>query len=1053
MKENALGTPLEAPREVVLASAGAGKTFHISSRVITLLAYGEEPAEILGSTFTRKAAGQILQRVLGRMAEAALSAAAAAELAAHARLSSKPGVPAEPAFWSEQLEGIVGALNRVNLGTLDAFFVGVAQSFCHELGLPPGWRIADQQSAQRMRSQALQRVLSDAGPGELAELLELVNRGGIRRSIHDHLLDRLGELVETGARLDPAVEDPWSVFGAGGGEPPAKEERDKLAAELEDFRLPTTTAGSPSRRWEKAIRGASAALRAGDWEAFAGQTLCQRVLGEAPVFYGVAVEAGLRALLEQGLGLARRALGPSLAGQLAALGRLSGDFELAYREVQRREGAFSFDDITRLLAGSDPLGDRADLYYRLDARVKHILLDEFQDTSLAQWEALAPIVDEVLSDPGRAGVVVADPKQSIFGWRGGEPELVHAVAERYSLEERTLAVSWRSSPVVLRLVNRVFGHLTDCPIIQAKEAVTQVAECWARDFRPHQAAHPDRAGYVRVEAGPPDQARTSERPLLFRYAAQRIAELHRARPEASIGVLVRQNRGVSRMILELRTLGVAASAEGGTPLTDSAGCEAVLALLRLADHPGDSVARYHVAASPLAAARLSTRWLRRSLVERGYGATIDELVGELAAACDQRELRRLDQLVELAHRYQERATLRPGDFVRWVEQERVPDPASAAVRVMTVHQAKGLEFDAVVLPDLQRELFRERDPPPSVLTHRPHPAARPTVLYPCPPKAVRALFPELERAYRELSGSAIRDGLSALYVALTRARHALHVIVPADGEKGPGNSLTPARILREALASDPRELPRARERAVLYQDGEESWCGVTPPDGEARADTPTGESPLGIVLRSRGGRRRLLPRRPPSQLEGGGSVPVADLLRPGTGAALDRGAVIHAWLGEIGWLEDGIPADGELAAIALREAPAMSEKDLALLLERFRAWMTEPVTRGVLSRGSYPAGTTAQREVPFIHREGEVLMEGRIDRLVLTREGSRNVGAEIFDFKTDPVSLPALWKERAEHYKPQLRAYARAVAGMYRLPGESVRARLVFLAAAQVVEC
>jgi ATP-dependent exoDNAse (exonuclease V) beta subunit len=92
------------PRDLILASAGSGKTFRISSEIISLLARGEAPDEIFASTFTRKAAGEILERVLVRLAKAALDETEARELALHARLTGHARQSSaehlDPAFWA-----------------------------------------------------------------------------------------------------------------------------------------------------------------------------------------------------------------------------------------------------------------------------------------------------------------------------------------------------------------------------------------------------------------------------------------------------------------------------------------------------------------------------------------------------------------------------------------------------------------------------------------------------------------------------------------------------------------------------------------------------------------------------------------------------------------------------------------------------------------------------------------------------------------------------------------------------------------------------------------
>ena len=168
-------------------------------------------------------------------------------------------------------------------------------------------------------------------------------------------------------------------------------------------------------------------------------------------------------------------------------------------------------------------------------------------------------------------------------------------------------------------------------------------------------------------------------------------------------------------------------------MTDSPAVQVMLSLLTLADHPGDTAARFHVAASPLAAHvgltdhadspaawRLAEQTRRRLMVE-GYGPVLDGWAKELAAVCDRRDVSRLEQLVEMAYGYEDRATTRPGDFVALVQQQRVEDPTSARVRVMTVHQAKGLQFDIVVLPELDVGIGGQ---PPEIVAGCPKPAAR-----------------------------------------------------------------------------------------------------------------------------------------------------------------------------------------------------------------------------------------------------------------------------------------------------------------------------------------
>src|SRR5690606_22163370 len=154
------------PRELVLASAGTGKTFRISSRIIGLLAAGEAPDAIFASTFTRAAAGEILDRVLQRLARAALDSQAAAELSAHASLGDGPHRPFTPEDWLGLLARVTRDLHRLNISTLDAFFVRTASTFADEIGLPPGWGIADRAVADGVLAEALDDLLARSDTDE-----------------------------------------------------------------------------------------------------------------------------------------------------------------------------------------------------------------------------------------------------------------------------------------------------------------------------------------------------------------------------------------------------------------------------------------------------------------------------------------------------------------------------------------------------------------------------------------------------------------------------------------------------------------------------------------------------------------------------------------------------------------------------------------------------------------------------------------------------------------------------------------------------------------------
>jgi ATP-dependent helicase/nuclease subunit A len=1077
------GSPesLTFPRELVLASAGSGKTYHLSSRILGLLAVGVPASEVLATTFTRKAAGEILERALVRLAEGASDSEKARELGrdAHANLGDTEAC-------RRVLARLLADLHRLNVGTLDAFFVRVAQNFFQELGLTPGWTIADQAAEERLRTEAVQAALSDAGRAELVELLRMITHVDADRRVHAAVLHQVDSLLAIHRQLDPKAVDAWSP-GYGVVEHLPKEtvrQRGRnLAMRLSRFEVPTTQAGGPRKSWLKARDNASNAIGALDWGTAFGDGIGNKVLTGAGTFDRVPIPSEFSDLFGEARTLARIDLAPKFRRESEAMGRLAELLAKAFDDGQRRLGAYRFEDITYLLGGPDPTGGREDLHYRLDQQVRHLLLDEFQDTSLEQWRALEPLAHELLSGHlnERAGVIVADTKQSIYGWRGARPELVRQVGKQHALAEATMGRSWRSSQVVLDLVADIFRDLPDNPVLKSIGVGERVASEWMEDFTELEAAR-DVPGHVCVHLAPAESGLAPIRPGLLRHSAELVKRLLEEMPGRTIGVLARRNRVVGHIMDELRVLGVRASGEGGTSLTDTAPANAILSLLRLADHPSDRVSLYHVASTPLGeivglqdrndsgGARDLSRRVRTRLLEKGYGPCLAQWVLDLAPHCDAREVQRLLQLVELGHRWDERPNLRPADFARYVAREPVEDPSSARVQVMTVHRSKGMEFDVVVLPELYGSLAPKGEG--LAVPERDRGTSRVVKVYPRIEKNVRMLFPEVDAALLEVKAAELRDGLSVLYVALTRARYALHVVLPPQG----GSAKTSAGLIREALALRDEKVNGS---GLLLERGNHRWFEnlkesaeptesaepadrPAPPDRPDRPDEQTGTSnekthseaadPSNSLLGpSTAGPGRNLARRSPSSLEGGDRVDLASTLRLDGVQARKRGELVHAWCKSIEWIEDGIGDDEALIREARSTAPDIPADQVSDLLAEFRNRVTVEPVRGALSRPQVPSDlfTTVrvENEFPFVRRMGDEIQEGFIDRLVLIQRDGRVVGAQVFDFKTDTIQPDdeETLAARTERYRPQIVAYCEVVREQHGLAKQDVYGTLIFL--------
>ena len=1055
------------PNVVIRASAGTGKTFQLSNRFIGLALAGEPYDTILATTFTRKAAGEILDRVLFRMAEAALDKESCGKLAEHV---GDPELDRPRCL--RMLRDMVGQLHRLRVGTLDSFFIQVAQSFSLELGLPPGWQIVDEIVDRGLRAEAVRTMLRDQSTQDTTRLMHLLTKGEASRSVSQQIGQLVGDLYHL--YLEAPAEAWQSLPRQKTLNPVELQAALDMLAEVE---IPD------GKQFAKARDQDLDNVRNERWEAFLGKGLGSKLLDGSGVYYRKANPPDLAAAYQPLLQHAKAVLVGQIAAQTEATHKLLERFDGAYQQLKTRRRALRFEDVTGRL-GDTWVGNRLDeVVYRLDAHLSHLLLDEFQDTSVLQWRVLRPFARRVVDRSGRRSFFcVGDVKQAIYGWRGGVAEIFEALDDELDhLEPESLNKSWRSSPVVIDTVNRVFEDLTGNAVLQKYAAA---AGQWSDRFDEHTTARMELPGYCRMVAAPRAAESGNQGVATLSFAAEEIARLHGQTQGHTIGVLVRRNASVARLIYELRSRGVDASEEGGNPLTDSPAVQLVLSLLTLADHPGDTAARYHVANSTTAeklglvrhddsaAAWRLAHAIRRSLMTDGYGPTLYGWAEQLAAACDRRDLNRLVQLVELAYGYETEATTRPGDFVTLVSHQKVEDPSCAAVRVMTLHQAKGLQFDVVVLPELDVRLTGQ---PPQMVVGRPKPTGDVQRVCRYVSKGIRGLLPgEFQRMFADYERLVVEESLCVLYVSLTRPVHALQMIVAPSSERERTIPATSAGLLRAALTGGKKIEPGA----VLYEHGDAGWFQAVaakrlPEMAATEREAVAGPSvirPTVIRLAAASARpSRGLDRRSPSQLEGGTRVQLAGRLRLGNREALDRGTLVHAWFEQIEWLDDGPPDDGPPDDDVLQrtaERLAIGRLDVPAMIEQFREALDKPAIRAVLLRATYAQASDAlgqcpvragpevanprwevHREPTFAIRDGDAILNGAIDRLVVLYDGDRPVGADVLDFKTDVLRQddPQAIDARVEHYRPQLEAYRRAAAAMTGLDPGRISARLVLV--------
>ncbi|NDC36668.1 MAG: hypothetical protein EBZ48_01300, partial [Proteobacteria bacterium] len=941
---------------LVRANAGTGKTFALSNRFLTLLFEGVPPQQILATTFTRKAAAEIQARIFERLAEAASCEKKAATLAAELQDSRATKKRA-----AELLGTLVREQHQLSICTIDSLCAGILTMFAAELGFPGKVSIFSEDQEQTIVRTAVAGLLSHKDRRLLLTLLRMASDGTDHRALHSRLEQSLRELRDLFVESGPKA---WQCLSPR----PLLSEAEIAAALKQVQAAPVAINKSdakPSKPYLNAVRELLTAVVDNDWETLLKSGISKAIWLGKMEFSRASIPEQLRHAILPLVMQAQAVIWNRIVARTEGYGKLLELYDAAYWEHCSSLGAFGFSDIKELLVRGAVMGQLDELYYRLDTRYAHLLLDEFQDTSMLDWKLLQPIAAEVLSKvgPEHSFLCVGDVKQAIYGFRGGVAEIFDSISDEWTiLESRTLDTSYRSAPAIMEFSNRLFENLESNPAITQ---FSDVARRWQTRYAHHRTAKADLAGYVQVDLVAEGHTQTETRAALLAKAVVQVQELRAAAPWASIGVLVPKNsdiRGVIKALANCKDR-IVASQEGGVPLTDSAAVLVFLALLTLVDHPGDTIARYHVANSPLGevcgvrpgtstsevGAVMST--LRGDLLVRGYGAVIHELVRATARQWHREDHQQLLKLAELGFSFDPRRGARALEFVQLVERAKDERPQPGAVQVMTYHKSKGLEFDAVILPFLHdRFLNRNRA---AVWVERASPVEPPSTIVGTISKELVPVHPLLERLAAAAQATKVMDALNVLYVALTRPRQALFIMLPPARPKktkdGTPGALSGASLIRAAIGLQD-------DGATGFSLGDATWHARSNGKSAALAAVPS--LPLSITLAPPRKRVRTTTFVAPSSLEGGESCAVGQALFRQSRAAADEGTIYHALFEGLEWL----PWSSEAEATAARQLDrfTLDASQRQQFVEMWRQMLTPSEIATALQRSTYEgAGRTA----------------------------------------------------------------------------------------------
>ena len=787
---------------ILKASAGSGKTFHLAKTYIRLLLASEEPhayRHILAVTFTNKATDEMKSRILK-------------ELDILAREPEKSGYYEEfsrvfgPA---EELRARAGRLlvdmlhdyGAFAVSTIDRFFQRTLKAFAREIGQFASYQV--ELDKQSLVHESVDRIL-DALTEENGELLgwltdsvmeqleqggrfslesrlyemadalksdeyrEVVGRNGIDedkayskaslRALRDGCRKEVRDFTDRVKTAARAVLDVLREAGVS----PADTNRGFLCKleELYADATPKDPVCPPTGAWTERARDPQ------KWFPKKNADLLPLVLGRLEGPLGTFCDL---------FGLPWKIYNTAsiLAGQAYSLG-IAGELRREFDALVKEKNVMSIDDsntiLARIIAGSDaPF-----VYEKLGVRFEDFLLDEFQDTSTVQWDNFRPLLAESEAG-GRENLIVGDVKQSIYRWRGSDWNLLDSkVKEDFPRadDSHPLTENWRSCRAVVEFNNGFFAFAADRLDRQlggsGEGLISKIYSDVAQVPRTRETA-PGNVQFTFCE---------KEEEL------EAVLESVRAVREAGadyghIAVLVRSNASGSDVAGFLVDNGVPVISDDSLRVKSSVTVRRLVSLLAHVDNRADNVAGYLASSLGL---EVPESYHSLTDLSEGLLRALRPLDGELFDG-------EVPYIQSFMDELQDWVSLHGNNLAGFLKAWEDMDPkisspdGTDAVRVMTVHKSKGLEFPHVIFPFAESvKLFR-----PETRWSRPDVDGTPLAEFAdavyratLSGSAGDTLFAgdyEREKLYQYI------DNINTFYVAMTRPEKSLHVIAATPSGK------------------------------------------------------------------------------------------------------------------------------------------------------------------------------------------------------------------------------------------------------------------------------
>ncbi|EKE96167.1 uvrD/REP helicase N-terminal domain protein [Helicobacter pylori R056a] len=644
------------------ASAGSGKTFALSVRFLALLFKGANPSEILTLTFTKKATAEMKERILDYLKILQKeNLESGKEKSQNILKELEEKYHLDPDLVRNSAQKIYQRfLNaEIRISTIDAFFQSILRKFCWFVGLSANFEVNEDTKAHQQ--QLNEGFLSALNGEQLEELSVFIAQCLSYESYtSDSILERLRFLKNKLYLFDPNKKEP--------------------AFDEEGFLEKLRSLNEQIQSIETASDTAKKAIKCDDFRGFLNSSLTwlekkseyrdfKKLKDEIPTLESECeeIENDLKRYYE---------------ARESAIFKKFPKFIQLYDNATSKIQALDFDAIKdkvhALLNGYEELPAEF-FYFRLDSKIAHILIDEFQDTSLNDYKILAPFIDEIKAGIGQAKwhrsvFFVGDVKQSIYAFRGSFSSLFESVSKDFYHDN--LQFNHRSAPLIINYVNTIF-----------KKAYQNSPTAYLEQKYPKTSPNKHVTdGYVKVSLV------ADGRELLLEQILQEAQNLleHRIEPK-DITILCATNDDALEIknYLQERLSAIRPSTESSTRLSQFVESKIIKNALEyaLAEEPYKPFYKHSVL-------KLAGYLHDDAIALAGFNPKKESVAGFVWKVMELFELygEPAQICLELAVGCED-----ANEFLEKLEAKSIASSHSKGAQIMTIHKSKGMQFPYVIV--------------------------------------------------------------------------------------------------------------------------------------------------------------------------------------------------------------------------------------------------------------------------------------------------------------------------------------------------------------------